>query len=282
MTYQTTDDRTKMRRQLADQAINLAMEAKWEEAAALNRQILAIDPRNADAYNRLGKALTEQGRYGEARAAYSRTLELDGANSIAKKNLARLQSLGDVVVASEGRQKVDPDLFIEETGKTGTTQLQNPDAMALKVMAAGDRVELDIQDNQLRVTDSEGTYLGTVEPRLALRLATFMRTGNQYAAAIAAVNPAGDTARIIIKETLQSAENAGKLSFPATMPTDFRAYTKDSLLRRDTDDDDIDHDEHDTEDTWEATDDTDDSSEVSFDFKRAMEGRADRDEEDEE
>ncbi len=130
----------------------------------------------------------------------------------------------------------------------------------------------------LQVTDPQGNYLGTVEPRLALRLLNFMKTGNQYAVAIASVNPAGDTARVIIKETFQSAENAGKLSFPPTAPSDFRAYTKDSLLRHEIDDEDIEHDEHDQQDTWEATDEADDSREVSFDFKRAMESRADRDE----
>ena len=254
------------------------MKSPWEEAAQIKRQVLAIDPRNVDAYHRLGKALTELGRHGEARAAYSRTLELDAANSIAKKNLSRLQALGDVSGPTEGRQKVDPDLFIEETGKTGTTQLQNPDAQALKVMTAGDLVVLREQDSQLQVTDPTGTYLGTVEPRLALRLINFMRTGNQYAAAVASVNPSGENARIIIKETLQSQENAGKLSFPPTAPEGFRAYTKDSLLRHELDDDDIDHDEHDIEDTWEATDDVDDTPEISFDLKRAVESRAaDRD-----
>jgi hypothetical protein len=281
MTYQT-DDRARMRRQLAEQAINLAMESKWEDAAQVNRQVLAIDPRNVDAYNRLGKALTELGRYGEARAAYSRSLELDAANSIAKKNLSRLQALGDVAAPTEGRQKVDPDLFIEETGKTGTTQLQNPDAQALKVMAAGDLVHLRERDNQLQVADPTGAYLGTIEPRLALRLINFMKTGNQYAAAIAGVNPAGDNVRVIIKETHQSPENAGKLSFPAVAPEGFRAYTKDSLVRHEIDDDDIDHDEHDSEDSWDAGEDADDSPDISFDFKRAVESRADRDDEYEE
>src|SRR5215211_9380211 len=103
MTYQT-DDRARVRRQIAEQAINLAMQSRWEEAATLNRQILAADPRNVDAYNRLGKALTELGRYGEARAAYSRTIEIDTANSIAKKNLVRLQALGDTAAPNEGRQ----------------------------------------------------------------------------------------------------------------------------------------------------------------------------------
>ena len=277
MTY-GTDERARMRKQLAEQAINLAMQSRWDEAAQVNRSIISLDPKNVDAYNRLGKALAELGRYGEARAAYARTLELDSTNSIAKKNLSRLQAIGDTAApVAETRQKVDPDLFIEETGKTGVSQLQNPDGQALQRMTAGDLVILSQQDNQLAVTDPSGTYLGTVEPRLALRLINFMRTGNQYAAAIASVSPTGDSGRVIIKETLQSPENAGKLSFPPTAPDGFRAYTKDSLLRHEIDDDDVDHDEHDIEDTWEATDDVDDTPEISFDLKRQVESRQDRD-----
>jgi tetratricopeptide (TPR) repeat protein len=281
MTYQT-DDRVRLRRQRAEQAINLAMESKWEEAAQVNRAILSVFPNDVDAYNRLGKALTEMGRYGEARAAYSKTLEIDAANSIAKKNLVRLQALGDVAAPNEGRQKVDPDLFIEETGKTGTTQLQNPDAQALKVMAAGDLVVLQERDNQLQVMDPAGGYLGSIEPRLALRLLNFMKTGNQYAAAIANVNPAGDSARIIIKETVQSPENAGKLSFPPTAPEGFRPYTKDRLLRYELEDEDTDHEEREAAEDWEGAEETEESGDISFDFKRAAEARADEDEEFEE
>ena len=278
MTYQT-DERARARRQRADQAIKLAMESRWEEAAQVNRAILTLFPNDVDAYNRLGKALTELGRYGEARAAYSRALEIDPANSIAKKNLSRLQTLGDTVApVAEARQKVDPDLFIEETGKTGTSQLQQPNAEALKLMTAGDLVVLVQQDNQLQVTDPAGTYLGTLEPRLALRLINFMKSGNQYAAAIASVSPTGDTGRIIIKETYQSPENAGKLSFPATAPEGFRPYTREGLLKYELDDEDTDHEERDETDEWGTAEETEDSGDISFDFKRAAEARVDDDE----
>lgn len=281
MTYQT-DDRARVRRQRADQAIKLAMESRWEEAVQVNRAILSQFPNDVDAYNRLGKALTELGRYGEARAAYSRSLEIDAANSIAKKNLARLQALGDVAAPNEGRQKVDPDLFIEETGKTGTTQLQNHDAEALRVMAAGDLVLLSERDNQLQVTDPQGHYLGTIEPRLGLRLLNLMKTGNQYAAAIANVTPSGDSVRIIIKETYQSPENAGKLSFPPTAPEGFRPYTKDTLLRYELDEDEGDHEEREGAEDWEMAEESEDTGDISYDFRRAAEARADEDEEIEE
>lgn len=276
MTYQT-DDRARMRRQNSDRAIKLAMEAKWDEAAQVNRAILAVLPNDVDASNRLGKALTELGQYGAARAAYGRSIEIDPANSIARKNLSRLQSLGDADAgATEGQAKADPDLFIEETGKTGVTQLLQPDKESLRRMTAGDLVLLSQQDSQLQVTDSIGTVLGVVEPRLALRLVNFMRTGNQYAAGIAGISPDGEHVRVIIKETLQSAENAGKLSFPATAPDGFRPYTKDTLVRHELDDD-AEADEGEETDEWGTAEETDDSGDISFDFKRAAEAREDDD-----
>lgn len=267
----SADDRARIRRQRTEQAINLAMQSKWEEAIGVNRSLLALFPQDVDAFNRLGKALSELGRYGEARSAYSRTLELDSANSIAKKNLLRLEALGDSNGGGEARQKVDPDLFIEETGKTGVTQLQQVDAMAVRRMSAGDLVLLNDQENQLQVTDPAGALLGVVEPRLALRLTNLMKSGNQYAAAIASIGAAGESARIIIKETLQSPENAGKLSFPTSTTDGFRAYTKDRLVRRDLDEDEIDAEEHDVAEDWEGGDEPEEGPEFSFERRRSAE-----------
>ena len=279
MTY-PTDDRARVRRQRADQAIQLAMESRWDEAAQVNRSILSLFPNDVDAYNRLGKALTELGRYSDARAAYGRTLELDGANSIAKKNLSRLQALGDTVApAAESRQKADPDLFIEETGKTGTTELVNTNAAALKVMTAGDLVLLSEQEAGLQVTDPAGTVLGTIEPRLALRLLNFMKSGNQYAAAIATVNPDGGGTRVIIKETYQSGDNAGKLSFPPTATDGFRGYTKERLVRRELDDEDHDDDERDPADDWDSTEEPDEGAEINFESRRSRDSLDTDDEE---
>jgi tetratricopeptide (TPR) repeat protein len=278
MTNQT-DDRARVRRQREKQAIDLAMAAKWEEAVQANRTILALQPRTSEsveAYNRLGKALTELGRYAEAREAYGQSLKLDPANSIAKKNMERLRTLGDAEAgAPTGRQKADPDLFIEETGKTGSTVLQRVDPKALARMAASDLVLLKVQDSQLQVTDPEGTYLGAVDTRLAVRLINLMKTGNQYAAAITSVSPTGESGRVIIKETFQSADNVGKLSFPPSGGDGFRAYTRDALVKYDDEDDD--HDEQ-TGDEWDTTDDTEDGNELGMEMRRSPADRADDEE----
>ena len=61
MVYQA-EDRAKVRRQQAEAAIQLALQGRWDEAANLNKSIIGVFPTDVDAYNRLGKAMTELGR----------------------------------------------------------------------------------------------------------------------------------------------------------------------------------------------------------------------------
>jgi hypothetical protein len=273
MTNQT-DDRARIRRQRAERAIKLAMESRWDEAVQENRAILALFPKDVDAHNRLGKALTELGRYAEGRDAYRRALELDPNNAIARKNLQRLEALGEAAAPpGDSRQKVDPDLFIEETGKTGVTTLQRPAREVLQRMTAGDRIELRRQGNALVVETPTAQYLGMIEPRLALRLTRLMDTGNEYAAAIASVSPSGEQGRIIIKETFQSPHNVGRLSFPATGPEGVRPYTKESLLRYDLDEEEP-EEESEAEQDWESETEVESATEISFDFEKQRESEA--------
>src|SRR2546423_15647555 len=93
MTTETGEDGVHLKRNSSDQAIALALESKWEEAAALNRTILASFPNDVDSWNRLGKALIELGRFRDARDAYQNSIALDPVNTIAKRNLDRLASI---------------------------------------------------------------------------------------------------------------------------------------------------------------------------------------------
>ena len=118
-----TEDRLRQKRTKSEQAISLAMKNRWDEAAQVNRDILDLFPNEVDAFNRLGKALTELGRYAEARDAYSQAVKLDPLNGIASKNLQRLGKLAAEGAAAPSPSPVDPRLFIEESGKTTLTQL---------------------------------------------------------------------------------------------------------------------------------------------------------------
>jgi hypothetical protein len=242
------DDRTRLRRLRAEQAIQLAMQGRWDEAAAVNRIIVGVFPHDVDAYNRLGKALTELGRYAEAREAYGKALELDTHNSIAQKNLARLASLGESAVPRpETGTKLSPHLFISETGKTGVTALVRPAAQTAARLTAGDEVFLRHQ-NGLVVENAQGEYLGELEPKLSMRLVKLIEGGNRYAAAIATL--ARDNVRIIIKETYQHPSQAGKLSFPATTVEPFRPYIREGLVRTDADEEEESFEEGDETEAW--------------------------------
>jgi Tetratricopeptide repeat len=264
------------RRQMIEYAIQLAIQSKWEEAEQVNRQLLATFPEDVDANNRLGKALTELGRYAEARAAYARAIELDSGNGIARKNLARLATLGDGAVAPTPGEKVDPRLFVEETGKSGVALLKRQNATVLARMAAGDRVYLRSEDTSLVVENGQGEQLGSIDSRVALRLIKLMEGGNEYSAAIASLND--HQCRIMIKETFQHPSQAGKLSFP-TIPSDgFRAYTKESLIHYDLEDE-----EAQEEDSGESWDGDADNGDVEVPIQRLRRNEmAPKDDEDEE
>src|SRR5512138_2774349 len=142
MNYQV-EDRARLKK-LNDQAISLAMQNRWEEAVDVNQTILALTAKDVDALNRLGRALTELGRYREAREAYSRALQSDPLSSIAQKNLTRLSSLTVEAEQAAARSKVDPRFCIAKTGKTGVTnlvRLGNREVVAK--MAVGDQVTLN-------------------------------------------------------------------------------------------------------------------------------------------
>ena len=224
------EERNKLRRRWVDQAIALAMQNRWSDAARVNQQILDFFPDDTDALNRLGRALTELGRYRDARDAYQKTIEHDPSNTIAKKNLARLSTL-KVEEAPPSGEKVDPRMFIAETGKTGVMSLLRPAPRdVLAKMAAGDQVTLKPIGRRMTVENVHGDHLGDIDPKIAQRLIDLGAAGNQYAAAVMA-NEDGNL-RIFIRETYQDPRNTGKVSFPIRAEAAaVRPYTRESLLK---------------------------------------------------
>jgi tetratricopeptide (TPR) repeat protein len=223
------EEEGRLKRQGAEQAIQLALESKWEEAASLNRAILEAQPNDVDTWNRLGKALLELGRYREAHDAYGRSLEIDPVNSIAKRNLDRLAGLQDAEAPRrEAVAKVAQDLFIEEVGKSGSTILRNTPRERLATLTAGDEVYLRPENDELQIANVNGDVLGSVEPKLGLRLLRLIQGGNQYAAAVKSLTDSD--VEVIIKEIYRDPSQT-RLSFPAIGGEGVRPYIKESLLR---------------------------------------------------
>ncbi len=247
---QTPAGQTRLKRQLAEQAISQASDAHWAEAAETNRRLLDLGP-DSEAENRLAKALWEQGELGSAREHYVRALQLDPTNRIAERNIERLKVLlveaGEKTVSARPGSKAPVSIFVEETGKTGFAHLTNLARSAeLAQVNPGDAVELLPQGNRL-IAISNGIRIGVVEPRVAARLLKLLADGNKY---LAGVTSLGDKdVRLIIREVFQDPRNYGKVSFPtAAKSTDLRPYTKGTLLREDEElEDDLEDDIEDEE-----------------------------------
>jgi tetratricopeptide (TPR) repeat protein len=237
-TYQP-EEKARLRRELTEKAIKLALESNWEEAVEANQRLLSLNPRDLSTLNRLGKALSELGRYGEAKQAYADAIEIDPTNNIARKNLERLTQLSDE--APTGRpshERMDPRLFIEETGKTGFTNLVDlAPREVLARLTAGDQVYLYREGSLLYARNGAGDRIGRIEPRLASRLIKFIDGGNQYAAGITELND--HLVRLIIRETFQSPNMFGRVSFPAQAGGEtVRGYIKDTMVRYEQDEED--------------------------------------------
>jgi len=239
---QEEEEKARLRQRLSKEAIDLALQGRWEEAEVVNRDIIEKFPSDVEAYNRLGRALTESGDFDRAKEAYFKALELAPDNAIAKKNLARLTSLSESMAtlrsdpqkASSRRtqaRRVALDLFITEMDKAGVVNLHNvASGEVLAKMGFGDQVHLEARGQHLIVASQSGEYLGEVEPRQGLRLIKLMQGGNRYDTAI--LNVEEDKVQVIIKEVYQHTSQVGRPSFLVKATEHLRTRIKESLLRR--------------------------------------------------
>ena len=127
-----------------------------------------------------------------------------------------------------------PRLFLEESGKSGITDLRivASEEAAAKV-SGGDGVMLEVHNHTLVVKSLDEDVLGYVEPRLGSRLVRLINQGNRYEGAI--LSAGSDRITVIIRETYRDPRLGGVPSFPATGIDAYRGQIRDSLLTFDFD-----------------------------------------------
>ena len=234
MSTRQFEELNKIRNDKSRRAVALAMNNRWEGAVALNRSILNEFPKDLEAFNRLGKALSELGHNRAAKEAFKSALNLSPNNSIAKKNLARLQKWPDDEVPRSRtikgkRSGRNSQAFIEESGKTGTTSLINlskPNVMPK--LAPGDSVILHVQGKRLMITDTDAIGVGQVEPKMANKLTRLINGGNKYEATVTSAED--DELVIIIREVYCDPSQINEISFPARNSSKSHGYIPNTTL----------------------------------------------------
>ncbi len=254
-----TEDKSRLRRDWSKEAISLALKGEWQRAAEVNQAILALFSDDVDAMNRLGKAFMELNEYGRAREVLAEVVLKAPYNTIAKKNLTRLEQLEDIPASGKPVRKTGsvPRLFIAESGKSGTTVLQKPAApRVLASVAPGEPANLVVEKQAIRVYVRDDEYLGQVEPKLARRLLRLIDGGNRYEAAVIGVNDWGIS--ITIRETYRHPSLHNICSFPTSGKGERRIYLDNDLLRY-LEESELDEDDDDDESGSYGGNDGDDS-----------------------
>ena len=212
--YQSSIFLEKTKRENTRIAVDSAMRSDWNKAIQINSDIIDRFPWDLEPYNRLGKALSEKGQNKKAIQAFQCALVISPNSPIAKKNMKRLKKTSGLKASMAVLATTSGRSFIEETGRTRITKLVNiPRSFEATGLIAGHSVDLISVDRGMRILDRKGMEIGSIEPKLALRLKKLVEGGNTYSANITSAGEDGIT--VIIRETYRHPSQSNKSSFPA-------------------------------------------------------------------
>ena len=277
-------DKPVTRKQLIEDAQRAALEGRWQDAIAVNDQILERSARDVEALNRKGRALLELRRLSAARDAYSEALKTDPANMIARRNLQRLELLyqrpESAAGAEDGVAVPLPrgNVFIEEVGRTWVDELANPlPVMRLSEVSPGTRLDLQIADGKLYVTEGD-ERLGEIEARVARRPIELIEGGNRFE--VYALGISGQSLRVIIREVYREPSQESMVAFPRQIrATQELMRERELLFQRDETDFMFSEDDEDAEPELIESEDEEEAEQPDQDATAYVEDRAADDEE---
>ncbi|MEX0896421.1 MAG: hypothetical protein WDZ94_05845 [Patescibacteria group bacterium] len=193
---------------LRNQAIAAAKHNQWDSAVSLNEQILASFPDDTGSFNRLGLAYLQLEQKDKAIARFTRVLELDRSNSIAKKQLDRIKSKKATALPT-----FNADHFIEEPGKTKIVELHRlAGKPVLEKLSVGKKCVLTVKKRYISVETEDGTYIGALPEDVSFRLIKLIQSGNTYCCLIQRLS--SKQCAVFLKEQHKSDENRDTHSFP--------------------------------------------------------------------
>lgn len=194
---------------LQNRAVKAAQEERWEDAQALNQEILDQDPNNISALNRLGFSFLQSADMDRAQATYERVLELDKANPVAKKYLEAIAEKKPVKLPKALRHSE----FIDEPGKTRSVHLVKlAEQDVLEELSIGSECSFKNSKGRLSVL-CDGEYIGSLPDDLASRLRPLVEAGTEYSAKVQSLK--NGAVIIFMRELKRGAGVEHIASFPA-------------------------------------------------------------------
>ncbi len=204
--------------QLENRAVDAAMKARWDEAVAINTQILKGDRRNLAALLRLGFAYIQKGDLKRSREHYQKALRVQPGHILARDNLDRLKSLTAKSAKKNAKKSIlfDPSLFLELPGATKSVPLVNiGQKNVLAALLIGEEAILKPKRIRVEVRSQANEYIGALPDDLSKRLLLFIKAGSAYRSYVKDVS----ISRVVvfIRESTKGKKVQNFTSFPKDM-----------------------------------------------------------------
>lgn len=211
---------------IAQLAINAAAAGRWDESITFNEEIIAMEPTNVQALNRLAFCYLQSNDTTKAKKIYQQVVDMEPTNTIAQKYLSLIKSKVTISPAPV----VNGNDFIEEPGKTKSLQLQRlADPDVVLATPIGTACELIAKNHRVNVqTLAAKTYLGALPDDIAFKLLKLLKIGNIYTVFVQATSKKSCT--VFIKETFRSEEAKNSPSFTSTAAASSPLLQEDVLL----------------------------------------------------
>lgn len=214
-----------------DAAIREALQQHWDEAVALNKDILKENPHHIEALNRIGYAFFQMGKFKDAKLYFDKVLKLDTYNRIALNNVKKLTPLVKKHLKSDGKTShISPLLFLEEPGKTKVIDCLNvAQSAVLSTLTCGQEVVFKVKKHGIDIRDTHGVYIGALPDDLSFKLTKFMEGGNEYSLYVKHVSKA--CVSLFIRELKRGKKFVNQPSFTSSInynPSTREAPDKDS------------------------------------------------------
>ena len=203
---------------LENQAVDAAIQANWDTAAKINKEIVSIQKRDVQAYLRLGFAYLQLQKYQLAADQYKKVLTIQPQNNIAAEYLEKIQlQKADHKKTAGTTLVLNPDMFMELPGKTKSVTInQLGQKNVLASLTVGEEVFLSVRKRHVEVRSKGEDYVGILPDDVGVRLMYFMENDSEYAVYVQ--ESTLTTVVVFLRERKKGKKVEKMISFPLDIP----------------------------------------------------------------